>query len=478
MRALGFCVSVAHAEYMAAGFTRAGIDSRAVSGRSGSEERAAALRALARGELRCLFAVDLFNEGLDVPAIDTVLFLRPTESATIFLQQLGRGLRRTDGKACLTVLDFIGQQHRQFRFDRRFRALLGGGSRSELTRAVEDGFPYLPSGCVVQLDRVAEKVVLDNIRTTVGGRWADLVAELRGLGNVTMSDFLGETGRDLADLYRSDRGWAALRRDAGLARPSGDHDARLGRAIGRMLHLDDPERLDAYRRILAQSGPPSGEGLDPRTERLLTMLHFDLWGTGERELGLQDGLVRLWDHPERRLEIVELLDVLDAQAEVLPRPLRLPLPIPLAVHCHYTRDEVLAAIGASRAERPRPSREGVFWDEASNCDIFFVTLTKDERHYSPTTMYRDYAISRRLFHWESQSTTTERSPTGRRYVRQRDRGGQVLLFLRPTRGHRAYTFAGTAAYVSHQGERPMAITWRLDEPLTEELYASARVSAA
>jgi hypothetical protein len=139
---------------------------------------------------------------------------------------------------------------------------------------------------------------------------------------------------------------------------------------------------------------------------------------------------------------------------------------------------VLAAIGASRAERPRPSREGVFWDEPSNCDIFFVTLTKDERHYSPTTMYRDYAISRRLFHWESQSTTTERSPTGRRYVGQRERGGHVLLFLRPTRGHRAYTFAGTASYVSHQGERPMAITWRLDEPLTEELYASARVSAA
>ena len=83
----------------------------------------------------------------------------------------------------------------------------------------------------------------------------------------------------------------------------------------------------------------------------------------------------------------------------------------------------------------------------------------------------------RLIHWESQSTTTERSPSGQRYIHHASRGSHVLLFVRETPGHRAYTFLGTAQYVSHSGERPMAITWRLDDPLPEAVYAMSRVAA-
>ena len=71
-------------------------------------------------EINIIFAVDLFNEGVDIPEVDTVLFLRPTESATVFLQQLGRGLRLTRGKTVLTALDFVEHQRREFRFDQRF----------------------------------------------------------------------------------------------------------------------------------------------------------------------------------------------------------------------------------------------------------------------------------------------------------------------------------------------------------------------
>ena len=105
-----------------------------------------------------LFTVDLFNEGIDLPTIDTVLFLRPTESATVFLQQLGRGLRLAEDKPCLTVLDFIGAQHQEFRFDLRFRALTGS-SRRGLADDVEHGFPTLPAGCHIELDRVAAQIV-------------------------------------------------------------------------------------------------------------------------------------------------------------------------------------------------------------------------------------------------------------------------------------------------------------------------------
>jgi superfamily II DNA or RNA helicase/HKD family nuclease len=143
MKALGFCVSIAHAEFMARRFTDAGLPSQAVSANTDSDTRRKALADLQKGTLRALFAVDLFNEGVDLPAVDTLLFLRPTESALVFMQQLGRGLRRFENKDCVTVLDFIGQSHRKFRFDLRYRAVTGA-TRTEVGKQVEQGFPFLP----------------------------------------------------------------------------------------------------------------------------------------------------------------------------------------------------------------------------------------------------------------------------------------------------------------------------------------------
>jgi len=148
MKGLGFCVSVKHAEYMAARFSGAGIPAVAVSGQSSPAARAHALRSLRSGSLNVIFSVDLFNEGLDIPGIDTLMFLRPTESPVVFLQQLGRGLRRTEGKAGVTVLDFIGQQHRRFRFDARFKALLGGGDRRRVLRRSRKASHTSPQGAL------------------------------------------------------------------------------------------------------------------------------------------------------------------------------------------------------------------------------------------------------------------------------------------------------------------------------------------
>ncbi len=134
MRALGFCVSVKHAEFMAAFFTKKGLPALAVTGDTPGGDRRAAVQRLVAGELCALFTVDVFNEGVDIPAVDTVLFLRPTESATLYLQQLGRGLRLHEHKSCLTVLDFIGRANRRFRFDRRFRAMLGGARARRCAR--------------------------------------------------------------------------------------------------------------------------------------------------------------------------------------------------------------------------------------------------------------------------------------------------------------------------------------------------------
>jgi superfamily II DNA or RNA helicase/HKD family nuclease len=497
MRALGFCVSVAHARFMALEFTRRGLPSVAVSAETSSEEREAALRDLRDRRVNVVFCVDLFNEGVDVPEVDTVLFLRPTESALVFLQQLGRGLRRAEGKDCLTVLDFIGSANRRFRFDLRFRALLGG-HQSDIIRQIEEGFPRLPSGCVIQLDRVASTIVLGNVKGSLGSSFAGLVAELRAMADgrrragddpagISLADFLRDAGLEPDDLYKSAGWtWSRLRREAGLPTAiEGPDEALVARAIPRLLHLDDPDRLALYKHAVASDLP--AESLEPTSfsGRMLMGLHFAIWGPNSTLSSLRESMHRLRQHPALAAELGELFDVLEARAEHVSEPLDHHMMwqhrIPLAVHARASLDEILAAFGRMTFERRNRLRQGVDFDSVTQSDLFFVTLEKAEGHYSPTTMYRDYAISPDLFHWESQSTTSVQSPTGQRYLNHQKRGTHVFLFVRH-RKHEAgrtaaYTCLGAAEYVSHERSRPIAITWRLRRPMPDDFFRDAKVAA-
>ena len=243
MRALGFCVSVAHARFMAETFRAAGIPALAVSGDTPAADRQRALDDLKSRRVNTLFAADLFNEGLDLPDVDTVLFLRPTESATIFLQQLGRGLRRTPDKAVLTVLDFVGHQRQEFRFDKKLRALTGE-TRQGLVREIERGFPFLPSGCQIIMERQAQSLILENLRTQVANSWKSMTAELRSYGDLDLPTFVQESGIELPDiLRRGERSWTQLRRDAGLPTPRGRaNEERLLKRIRAFAHVDDQVR--------------------------------------------------------------------------------------------------------------------------------------------------------------------------------------------------------------------------------------------
>ena len=141
---------------MARVFNEVGIPSIAISATTRDDERREALRALADGTLRVLFSVDLFNEGVDLPSVDMLLMLRPTDSPVLFLQQLGRGLRKETGKSVCTVLDFVGLTAASFALtDGSARSL--GGTRKDVAEQVETGFPYLPAGCHMELDRVADR---------------------------------------------------------------------------------------------------------------------------------------------------------------------------------------------------------------------------------------------------------------------------------------------------------------------------------
>ena len=121
---------------------------------------------------------------------------------------------------------------------------------------------------------------------------------------------------------------------------------------------------------------------------------------------------------------------------------------------------MFAAFGLLNEARPFPGREGVFFDDATQCDVFFITLKKSERLFSPTTRYNDVAISPWEFHWESQRNTQQVSPTGQRYIHHRERGSRVLL---------PFLCLGFADDVSYEGERPMAIRWRLQRAIPAAL---------
>ena len=483
MRALGFCVSQQHAHFMAARFNDAGIAAVALDANTPSAERDAARRRLQAGELSIIFTVDLFNEGVDLPEVDTVLFLRPTESATVFLQQLGRGLRHAPGKDCLTVLDFIGYQHRQFRFDQRYRALTGG-SRSSLIADIEEGFPFLPSGCSLQLDPVARQIVLENVRSQLRTNRPALARELASYGDRSLAEYLDESGRDLAAIYRGSGSWTALRRQAGLPTPeAGPDDDALLKRVHRFAQVDDVERIDAWARWL-RDGLPEWESLTVREQRLATMLFFAIWPRGGHE-SIADGWAHLRRHPAVVAEMLELLAIAREAIRHVPVPLRAPVfaDVPLSIHCRYSREELLAGLGRATLERtPASDMEGVRYVEHLDADVFTFTLQKTERHYSPTTLYRDYVMAQDLIHWESQSTTSTTSKTGQRYLTHRERGGHILLFARETEkddlGTRPFLFLGDADYVSHEGSRPIAIVWRLKTPLPADFFAATRVVAS
>ncbi|MGH3794693.1 MAG: DUF3427 domain-containing protein [Pseudonocardiaceae bacterium] len=476
MRALGFCVSVAHAEYMARVFTEAGIPSRALSGQTPLGERADAAAALRKGDIRCLFTVDLLNEGVDLPDVDTLLLLRPTSSATVFLQQLGRGLRRTQGKAVLTVLDFIGQHRREYRFDLRYRALTGT-SRSRLRHEIEHGFPFLPSGSQLVLDQVAREIVLDNVQGALTRSRRELVADVRSHGDLSLAEFLTESGRELPDVYgRRGRSWTGLRREAGLPTlPAGpDEDALLRRVVA-LSQVDDQDRAANYARLVAPDGPVYGE-LTPREQAVARMLFFTLWPNRGGFTSYDDGLTQLRAHPAVGAEIAELLALTTDRARHVPHPLAIP-GVTLLSHASYRREEILAGIGWANWDRkPHGRAAGVAWAPETGVDALLVTLHKEERDFSPTTRYRDYPIAADLFHWESQNTTSRGSAAGRRYLAGHSR---VVLFVRESRtndlGSAPYLCLGEATLVEQRGERPIAITWQLHRPMPPEVLAQGSV---
>jgi len=310
-------------------------------------------------------------------------------------------------------------------------------------------------------------------------RAAELAALAREQAEISLAGYLDASGLDLEDVYAGNYSWSDLRAQAGLENAAdGPYERILRRACGRLLHVDDHERLQTWRGWLLDDSPPE-VGRSDREDRLLRMLLGQLLDqVPDRDVDLEGGVAALWAHPQVRSELIELFEVLSGRVSHVTQPLTALSSVPLRVHARYTRIEILAACAVGDGARVMTWQTGVQYVDHLPADLFAFTLDKTSGHFSPTTRYRDYAISRGLIHWESQSITREDSETGRRYREHAARGSHVMLFARLNTTERAFHFLGPATYVSHEGEQPMAVTWRLHHQLPGDLFQSFAAAVA
>lgn len=484
VRGVGFCSGIQHARYMAEHFNQAGISAHTLLGETAKEKRALRLKEFREGQIQFLFAVDVLSEGVDVPEINMVLFLRPTESLTVFLQQLGRGLRHAPGKDCLTVLDFVGQTHRKYRLDTKYTALLSR-KRQRIDREIENDFPNLPAGCSIILERVARQKVLKKIKSVLSDLKHFIPETLQTWDShsakpLTFGNFVEETGLSPIDILRKKTWseWKALAK--GQTAPADQDLVKARKGLLRLALRSDPSLLNSVKE-LANQGRISEPDEPYRTSRI-TALHYLLWGQKGDVVGvdcLEDSMVK-WSRNETvAADAAEIVEWCRQNQSHPITDIELPFPCDLKLHAAYGSHEIKAALGLNSLERPGPAGVGVMHNSELKAYAHLVTFRKVEQDFSPTTLYRDYPISRTRMHWESQSTATQGTPTGQNYIHFKERGYTILFFARIEKkieGETApFIYLGPASnLISYEGERPISMVWELEWPMPAALFEEAR----
>lgn len=493
LKALVFCVDIKHAKYINELFNNKGLSSVVVTSETPGPLRDKAIQDLKQGVIKALVSVDIFNEGVDIPAVNTVVMLRPTESPLIFLQQLGRGLRKFAGKSSVLVLDFIGAHRAEYRLDLKM-SVLTGRSRGELKTDVEQGFPFLPSGVVVSLDQLSRERVLASIQSQVAPTKQGLIAEVKGITSTSMQAFLAEGAREPWEIYRhAGYSWTQLKFEAGLT--ASEPKSPNLKSVSKFLHVNDPERFLAYRRFLTSELEPWNLVSD-RERRLRNMFFWHMWPEANSEHGdrwgsVDEAIASVRQDSDFSSELLELLDYLDDSSRNFVYTTAFKkADIPLSTHANYSRYEIMGATGKAYLDgcgfgyEPvgkapisiSASTEGVAYIPEVDLDVFYVTLRKGAS-FSATTRYIDYAESQDVFHWESQNRTSISSPTGQRYISQSESKHDVLLCVRESADAnvRTQTFriAGLADYLRHKGSNPIQLWWKLRVPLDLQTYKVA-----
>lgn len=494
MSAIFFCVDVSHATHIAWLLNKQGISAKLVTGQTASAERKKIVRDFTASHIRVIVSVDVFNEGLDVPQIDTVVMLRPTESPVLFLQQLGRGLRKYPGKSEVLVLDFIGAHNSKYRADIKLAAITGR-NRGNLNEDLEKGFPYLPTGVVISLDELASKNVLANLKAQVAPGKSALAKEVKSSGAESISEYLAKSSREIWEIYKGNSlGWFDLLNfedvDAEFAA------SPLAGKLKTFLHLNDRLRFEAYRRFATGKISRWSEASESE-KRLRSMFFWHLWPSGSCTItgkpwsSIDQAIQSLSEHEAFGEELGQVIDYLDANCRNITAEIEFKkCQLPLLAHANYSRHELLGAIARgylpgsefeipitrSKMRNITLANEGVHRIDELDLDLLVSTLNKSES-YSPTTRYRDYAESATVFHWESQNSTSPESEVGKRYLNQPETKSDVLLAVREySQGEvvaSSFRLIGLADLIKHEGSKPIKIWWKLRIPLDDSTYKAA-----
>ncbi len=482
MKALAFCVSREHAQYMAQQLLLKGIKADVLTS-DNSHERQQKQQAIRSGRINVLCVVDIFNEGIDIPEVDTLLFLRPTESLTIFLQQLGRGLRLAEGKECCTVLDFVGNSRPEYDFANKFRALVGKSNRA-ISDEIKQGFPHAPLGCRIELSKRTQEMVLNNIRqaSLTLKRLVEMIRRYPQHSSLplTLSNFLTLNPHiDLNELYK--RGsWSQLVQQSEIEINENTLDENFTRMVrkaifNRILSCDDHAYLSFLKQLCENNFVIEDKG-----HRHALMSHYDFWQKTGPECGfdsIEQSLEKL-NSSELKAELLGVVNWQLSHAKHEQPAMKVPADVPLRLHARYAREQILVAFGGTTFERQPPAREGVFVIKDQNIELMFVTLDKNEQQFSPTTMYHDYAINEHLFHWQSQNSARPDRGRGLEYIQHQEIGKRLFLFVRErTKDEFGRTMGfvnyGEVEYLSHAGSQPMSITWQLKEPMPHFMWQQA-----
>ena len=485
VRALGFCVTIEHAKFMAEKFSLAGFKAAYLAS-TNTGHRDVIRNQLQKKEINYLFVVDIFNEGVDIPEIDTVLFLRPTESLTIFLQQLGRGLSLADGKECLTVLDFVGNARPEYNFENKFRALIGK-TTTAVKKEIEDNFPHLPLGCSIILERKAKEIILSNIIAATTLNQNQLIQKIQSFKNhsilpLNLRNFIEFNNFPLQLIYKKSRnfGWKRLCQMAGISDEfQTENESQILSAIkNKWLSTASSSYFNFILNLAKKDFKIKISELSNVEQSMALMLHYDVWQSAAGFKSLEDSINQIGKNKVLVEEIIELVEILIDKVDFKEVEIELPYQQPLKLHARYTRDQVLAAFGLSSFAKKSSNREGVAENSELNTELLFINLVKSEEDFSPTTMYDDYAVNERLFHWQSQNSAGPETPKGKSYITHKNNDKKILLFVREKADDEfgntmGYVFVGEGSINSYYGSKPMSIEWELKEPMPHYLWKDA-----
>jgi len=398
----------------------------------------------------------------------------------VFLQQLGRGLRLSEGKDCLTVLDFIGQANKKYSFEDKFKALLSNTGHG-MQKEIKEGFSNLPRGCFISLEKMASEYILDNIKKALGSKTGIIakIATFKEDTNLepTLANFVNHYHMDLKDLYSKDS-FSRLCVEAEVIKEFKEKDEELIKgALARLCRIDSRRWIEFLIDLLPNIDSKVDRDFDGFELRMLLMFHYTIRQKSVEDCGFKNIVSSIKALSKNSIlfkEIIELLKYRFDKIDFIDEVVSLGFDCPLDLHCTYSRDQLLSAVDFYTVEKMPAMMEGVKYIKDKKLDIFLITLNKSDKDYSPTTMYDDYSINETLFHWQSQSTTSEGSDTGTRYINHKKMGVNIALFVREFNsdkvGAAAYTFLGVADYVTHEGTRPMSITWKLIKPIPAKFY--------